>query len=57
MNLRKIKTIILQEAEVKLKALVKAMINTDRIAIVRRVYAKNTRVMIGTLAPDEEKQV
>ncbi len=47
----------LKVSEVKFKALMKAMTNTDRIAIIRRVYRKDSRVTIGTLIPDDDRQV
>lgn len=35
----------------------KAMINTNRIAICRKVYLKDRKVSLGTLIPDVDREV
>ncbi|ODM95762.1 X-ray repair cross-complementing protein 5 [Orchesella cincta] len=43
-------------SEVMFKALMQAMVKTNRAAIVRKVYRKNTRAAVGSLVPDMDRQ-
>jgi len=45
-----------QDSEVKFAALLTAMHETERIAIVRKVYRKDAKVVLGVLAPDMTRQ-
>ncbi|CAL8074493.1 unnamed protein product [Orchesella dallaii] len=43
-------------SEAVFKALLLAMINTNRVGVVRKVYARNTKVVIGSLVPDVDHE-
>lgn len=41
----------------KFDALLKALNNSERVAIVRKVYRKGTRVNLGVMSPDMVRMV